>query len=134
MSAKTCLLHHHIHSESKSSIMTSMLKSCSVRRISTIVSSSSTQIRFASTAVRPAFRANTARLVPSLSLRNVGARFMSITQRDKWANKPMITYEELKPITQQPNDVSVPLCFSISKLVIQKRALTNLDGLGYPCC
>lgn len=28
--------------------------------------------------------------------------------KSTWASKPIITYEELKPITQQPNDVGQP--------------------------
>jgi len=30
------------------------------------------------------------------------------TERSAWAKEPIISYEELKPITQQPNDVSYP--------------------------
>lgn len=30
------------------------------------------------------------------------------TERSAWAKQPTIGYEELKPITQQPNDVGLP--------------------------
>jgi hypothetical protein len=35
------------------------------------------------------------------------------TERSAWAKEPMISYEELKPITQQPNDVCTVSVFLI---------------------
>lgn len=40
-------------------------------------------------------------------------RFKS-TERSVWAKEPIISYEELKPITQQPNDVRIPLQSPVS--------------------
>lgn len=52
------------------------------------------------TTVRPA--------VPALRPVSVSlAQRYKSTERSAWAKQPIISYEELKPITQQPNDVSV---------------------------
>jgi len=55
----------------------------------------------------PASRTFTAavRPIPSCRPVSLGYRYKS-TERSAWAREPIISYEELKPITQQPNDVS----------------------------
>jgi hypothetical protein len=39
-----------------------------------------------------------------------GVRWKSeaVPKRNAWAKEPIVLYEELKPITQQPSDVSAP--------------------------
>jgi hypothetical protein len=39
-----------------------------------------------------------------------GVRWKSeaVPKRNSWAKEPIVLYEELKPITQQPSDVSAP--------------------------
>jgi hypothetical protein len=57
--------------------------------------------------VIPASRTFTVAVRPTPAFRPVslGYRYKS-TERSAWAREPIISYEELKPITQQPNDVS----------------------------
>lgn len=38
------------------------------------------------------------------------ARWKTTAAPNKWAKNPLVSYEELRPITEQPSDVSVSIC------------------------
>lgn len=59
-----------------------------------------------SSLVRAAPVARAAPVFPVRAFSSTPLRLSQKVQRDAWAANPIITYAELKPITQQPTDVS----------------------------
>ena len=45
----------------------------------------------------------------------VAVRWKSEVSRSKWAENPMITFDELKPITEHPSDVSLESLFAFNQ-------------------
>lgn len=70
---------------------------------------STSRVGVASRAFVPvaAVRASSAAVVarPAAFVAQQGSASWGLRLKSTWASKPIITYEELKPITQQPNDV-----------------------------